>query len=142
MRCSAIKDRRVRDSRDGRRAVRILLVDDEPDMLFLLGAALDDDRWQVVGKAVNGEDALRLAAQVEPDIAVIDYMMPGLNGFLVAERLRAVRPTCYNLIFSAYANVRHEAESHAGVDGFHEKDQFARLGDVIEEIGRSRGLLP
>lgn len=121
--------------------MKIFLVDDEPDMLFLLGAALDDDRWQIVGKAANGEDALRLAAAAEPDVAVIDYMMPGLNGFVVAERLRALRPTCYNLIFSAYANVRSQAEAHAGVHGFLEKDQFSRLPDVVEEIGRSRGLL-
>lgn len=121
--------------------VNILLVDDDPDMLFLLGAALDDERWTIVGRAADGNAALRMAGEVAPDVAVIDYMMPGLNGFDVAERIQTIRPDCYNLIFSAYANVRSQAEAHAGVHGFLEKDQFSRLPDVVEEIGRSRGLL-
>ena len=121
--------------------MKILLVDDDPDMLFLLGAALEDERWRIVGKAANGEAALRLAAESGPDVAVIDYMMPGVNGFDVAERLQTISPNCYNLIFSAYAKVRGQAEAHAGVHGFLEKDQLSRLPDVLEEIGRSRGLL-
>ena len=121
--------------------MKILLVDDEPDMLFLLGAALGDPRWQIVGRARNGEEALRIAGDAEPDLAVVDYMMPGLDGLEVARRLRAIRPGCYNLIFSAHAGVKDAAEDAAGVDGFFAKDQFSHLESLIEQIGRSRGLI-
>ena len=65
----------------------ILLVDDEDAVQKLLTYPLERDGFRVVG-ARDGEEALRLAREEEPDVAVLDVSMPRLNGYEVTERLR------------------------------------------------------
>jgi CheY-like chemotaxis protein/DNA-binding CsgD family transcriptional regulator len=66
----------------------VLIVDDVPDNLSLLHDALDDSGYTVL-VATHGAAALQLAAQAQPDIVLLDAMMPGLDGFEVARRLKA-----------------------------------------------------
>lgn len=66
----------------------VLIVDDVPDNLSLLHDALDEFGYTVL-VATNGEQALQRAAQAMPDIVLLDAVMPGLNGFDVARRLKA-----------------------------------------------------
>lgn len=67
---------------------KILLVDDEPNILIALEFLIQQAGYSVF-KAHNGEDALRAVADLQPDIVVLDVMMPGMDGFEVARRLRA-----------------------------------------------------
>jgi two-component system OmpR family response regulator len=70
-----------------RRLTRVLVVDDEPNICALLSATLrliDFD----VRVAHGGREALATAAEFEPDLVVLDVMMPDLDGFQVAQRLR------------------------------------------------------
>lgn len=69
-------------------AERVLIVDDVPDNLALLHDSLDEAGYTVL-VAFNGEAALESAAQMPPDVVVLDAMMPGLDGFEVARRLKA-----------------------------------------------------
>ncbi len=66
----------------------VLIVDDVPDNLSLLHDALDEFGYTVL-VAVNGEQALQRAVQVLPDIILLDALMPGMDGFEVARRLKA-----------------------------------------------------
>jgi DNA-binding NarL/FixJ family response regulator len=66
----------------------VLLVDDAPDNLSLLHDALDESGYAVL-VATSGEAALQRAAQARPDIVLLDAVMPGLDGFEVARRLKA-----------------------------------------------------
>ncbi|HET8561343.1 MAG TPA: response regulator transcription factor, partial [Marmoricola sp.] len=66
---------------------RLLVVDDEPNILELLAASLRFAGFEVV-TARNGMEALRAAATDQPDLLVLDVMMPGLDGFEVVRRLR------------------------------------------------------
>jgi two-component system, OmpR family, response regulator len=66
---------------------RLLVVDDEPNILELLSASLRFAGFDVA-TATNGNDALRVAASYQPDLVVLDVMMPGLDGFEVVRRLR------------------------------------------------------
>ncbi len=66
----------------------VLIVDDVPDNLSLLHDALDESGYTVL-VAVNGEQALQRAAQAVPDIVLLDALMPGMDGFEVARRLKA-----------------------------------------------------
>ena len=120
------------------RRLRILLVDDEPDILLLLQAMLSATAWEVVGKATSGESALRISTDITPDVAVIDYMMPGMHGMELAERLKGIHPECEVLIFSAF-DVREEALGSPHVDHFLHKTQVARLETVLSEIAERRG---
>jgi DNA-binding response OmpR family regulator/DNA-binding CsgD family transcriptional regulator len=66
----------------------VLIVDDVPDNLAMLHDALDESDYTVL-VATHGEAALARAAQVLPDIVLLDAMMPGMDGFEVARRLKA-----------------------------------------------------
>ncbi|MET0518147.1 MAG: response regulator [Burkholderiaceae bacterium] len=69
-------------------AERVLIVDDVPDNLALLHDALDESGYTVL-VATSGAAALESAAQLPPDVVVLDALMPGLDGFEVARRLKA-----------------------------------------------------
>ncbi len=69
-------------------AEKVLIVDDVPDNLALLHDALDEAGYTVL-VAHDGEAALRIAGEALPDVIVLDAMMPGLDGFEVARRLKA-----------------------------------------------------
>lgn len=66
----------------------VLVADDDDDILLLVTMRLQRDGFIVIS-ARNGEDALALAQQQRPDIAVLDIGMPGLDGIEVLERIRA-----------------------------------------------------
>ena len=68
---------------------KVLLADDEEDILMLVSATLGgDDRFTLV-LARDGEEALSLAQQERPDLAFLDVMMPKMDGFEVCRRLKA-----------------------------------------------------
>lgn len=73
---------------DRHHADLVLIVDDVPDNLSVLHDALDEFGYTVL-VATNGEQALQRAAQALPDIILLDALMPGLDGFEVARRLKA-----------------------------------------------------
>ena len=66
----------------------VLLVDDDVELVNLLCAYLENDGFRV-SLAYEGESAVRSAFAVQPDIAVIDVMMPGFSGIEVLRRIRA-----------------------------------------------------
>ncbi len=69
-------------------AASLLIVDDEPNLLSMLAAALRHHGF-AVSTAVNGRDAIEVTKQQRPDLVVLDVMMPELDGFEVCRRLRA-----------------------------------------------------
>jgi DNA-binding response OmpR family regulator len=70
----------------------VLVADDDEDILALVALRLERAGYQVVA-ASDGEEALRLALERRPDLAVLDVMMPKLNGDEVTRRLRQLAPT-------------------------------------------------
>lgn len=72
----------------------VLIVDDVPDNLSVLHDALDESGYTVL-LATHGEAALQRAAQALPDIVLLDAMMPGMDGFEVAKRLKASPQTAH-----------------------------------------------
>lgn len=72
----------------------VLIVDDVPDNLSLLHDALDESGCTVL-VALDGASALQRAVQARPDIVLLDAMMPGMDGFEVARRLKADATTTH-----------------------------------------------
>ena len=72
----------------------VLIVDDVPDNLSVLHDALDESGYTVL-VATSGEAALQRAVQAVPDIVLLDAMMPGMDGFEVARRLKADKLTAH-----------------------------------------------
>jgi len=77
---------------EGSRSERVLIVDDVPDNLALLHDALDESGYTVF-VATSGEAALARARQAQPDIVLLDAVMPGMDGFELARRLKATPAT-------------------------------------------------
>jgi DNA-binding response OmpR family regulator len=71
---------------------RVLVADDDEDILALVSFRLERSGYDVI-KASNGEDALRLALEEAPALAVLDVMMPKLDGYEVTRRIRANEAT-------------------------------------------------
>ena len=68
---------------------RILIVDDNPAVRRYLRAILEQqESWKVCGEARTGAEALHAVLETPPDLVVLDYQMPDLNGVDVARRLR------------------------------------------------------
>jgi DNA-binding response OmpR family regulator len=70
---------------------RILLVDDDSDILISMQAAFEPT-GAVVETANNGNKAVELAEKNDPDLVVLDMMLPGRSGFLVLEKIKARKP--------------------------------------------------
>jgi DNA-binding response OmpR family regulator len=68
-------------------SARILLVDDEPRYVRLMEANLMTEGYQVL-KAYNGQEAVDIVAEQEPDLLILDIMMPVMDGFVACERIR------------------------------------------------------
>jgi len=66
---------------------RILIVDDEPDVLDILRIILTDEKFDVI-EATDGEQALELAKTKSPNLIILDYKMPGMNGHEVCKHLK------------------------------------------------------
>ncbi|HXT00178.1 MAG TPA: response regulator [Elusimicrobiota bacterium] len=111
---------------------RLLIVDDEEDLLFMLSLAARREGRFVVETARDAEEGLAKALSFRPDIAVIDALMPDVDGFELCRRLRKQEDTksLPIVILSASEPVRCSAlSSAAGADGYVPKpyDQSALL---------------
>jgi DNA-binding response OmpR family regulator len=116
----------------------VLIADDDPDILELVSLTLERDGYDVA-QARNGEEALRIAAERRLHLAVLDLMMPGIDGYEVTRRLRANDPdgTLPILILSAFAEDRQAALAlAAGADAYMRKpfsprELLATAGSLI-----------
>src|SRR3954454_20696119 len=82
--------------------IRTLLIDDFPLIREGFAAALESDPGlTVVGQADNGEDGLRLARELQPDVVILDLTMPGMGGMTLLERLRSDVPDVKVLVVTA-----------------------------------------
>lgn len=83
--------------------VRILIADDHEVVRSGLRATLEaQPGWSVVAEAANGKDAVAKAAQVVPDVAIVDYALPLINGIEVTRRIRIRNPGTEVLIFTMH----------------------------------------
>ena len=97
-----------------KRDVKILLVDDEPDILEIVGYNLKNEGYQVY-TANNGLEALKSAKKITPNLILLDIMMPEMDGIETCEKIRAIKSLENTLI--AFLTARNEDYSQvAGFD--------------------------
>jgi response regulator NasT len=86
-------------------SLRILIADDESIRLLSLRAQLSALGHQVVAEASTGEEAIALAANRRPDLAILDIKMPGMDGIEAAERITQTRPIPI-ILLTAYSEAQ------------------------------------
>jgi CheY-like chemotaxis protein len=114
-------------------SLRVLVVDDEPDVRLLLNAVLASPGVDIVGEADDGFDALDLVKSTSPDVVVLDLMLPTLSGLDVLRAIRHDSPDVRVVVVSAMAEDGAERDAlAAGADLFVSKLDVTRrlLGAV------------
>jgi DNA-binding response OmpR family regulator len=115
---------------------RILLVDDDPEIIEALRYALEVKGYSIL-VARDGNQGLAMAEREDPDLVILDMMMPKRSGFLVLEKLRRTRPVPVRVIMiTANEGSRHKAYAEMlGVDDYIRKP-FAmdRLVESVERL--------
>jgi len=96
--------------------LKVLVVDDTEHVRDMLVQMLELDGFDVVGQAASGEEAIDLAQSSDPNVVVMDYVMPDLDGLSAAKAIKEDRPTQAIILYTAYldANVENQARE-AGV---------------------------
>ena len=120
-------------------AIRILLADDHNIVRQGLRALLERANFEVVAEAGDGQEAVRLAETLKPDIAVLDLVMPVLNG-LDAGRQIIQRGVGAVILLTMHTGEHHVAAAlRAGIRGYLLKSQAAEdLVHGIREVSRGR----
>lgn len=116
-------------------AKRILLVDDDPEIIESLRYALSSRGYNVL-VARDGNQGLSMVEREDPDLVILDMMMPKRSGFLVLEKLRRTRPVPIRIIMiTANEGSRHKAYAEMlGVDDYIRKP-FA-MDRLVESVQR------
>ncbi|MGW1171986.1 response regulator [Streptomyces sp. NPDC002550] len=117
--------------------IRVLLADDEQLITGALAALLGlTGDVTVVAQASTGTEALAMARVLQPDVAVLDLQMPGLDGLSVAEALRDELPRCRTMIITSHGRPGYLKRAlEIGVRGFLPKTVSAHdLADIIRTV--------
>ena len=114
---------------------KIIIVDDHPLMRKGLAMSLEAEvDLDVCGQAASAEDALSLLDDVQPDVAIVDVSLPGMNGLELIKHMQAVHPEIRTLIVSRHDEALYaERALRAGARGYVMK---LEAGDVIVQAVR------
>ncbi|MCR8846382.1 response regulator transcription factor [Paenibacillus sp. SC116] len=119
--------------------IRIVIAEDQRMLLGALASLLDlEEDMSVVGRASNGEEAVELVRQHQPDICVMDIEMPGMSGLEAAEQLKGTG--CKVLILTTFARSGYfDRALKAGANGYLLKDSPSEeLASAIRSIMAGR----
>ena len=106
--------------------VNVLVVDDDPSTRALLRVRLQlDERTECAGEAVNGRQAVEMAAMLQPDVVILDVEMPIASGLAALPQIRAVAPDARVIIFAGSST----SVSVAAADAV-----FVKSGDVLPSL--------
>ena len=115
---------------------RVLLVDDTPEIRFVLRALLGDvQTLDVIGEAKNGREAIRLAEQHQPDVVVLDVAMPIMDGFEALPHITTVAPDSTVVMYTSQSTAADRARAMSlGAHHFVEKSsEPAEILETVEE---------
>ncbi|MDH6119397.1 response regulator transcription factor [Kitasatospora sp. GAS204B] len=114
--------------------IRLLLVDDQPLVRAGLGMVITDcPDLEIVGEAGDGAEAVELAAELRPDVVVMDIRMPGMDGIEATRRITAASAAARVIMLTTFDDDDHVyAALRAGASGFLVKDMA--LDDILAAV--------
>lgn len=124
--------------------VRILVVDDNPSVRRYLRAILEQQTaWQVCGEAKTGAEALQKMRETAPDLILLDYQMPDLNGVDVARQMSDLCPGVPILMVTLHlSNQLADAARRAGVRGACAKQDIGSVVEAVRVLLREQTYFP
>jgi two-component system invasion response regulator UvrY len=128
----------------GDHVVRILIVDDNPSVRHYLRAILEQQTsWRVCGEARTGAEALRKVIEDPPDLILLDYQMPDLNGVDVARQICELFPKIPILMVTLHLSSQlANAARMAGVRGACAKQDVGSVVQAVEVLLRNQTYFP
>lgn len=108
------------------RTVSVLIVDDQDTFRATARMVVDfTDGFEVVGEALDGDDAVRRFAELSPDLVLMDIVMPGMDGIEATRRIRSTSPEARVIVLSTYdADEYQQRALDAGAIAFVSKSEF------------------
>jgi DNA-binding NarL/FixJ family response regulator len=95
----------------------VLIVDDNPAVRRIVSQAFRSDGFAVCGEADDGQQAIKLAKEVIPDLIILDLSMPVMNGLQAAPELRKIAPKASIVLLTVFANeLAADQASKIGID--------------------------
>ena len=124
--------------------IRILIVDDNPAVRRYLRAILEQqETWRVCGEAQNGGEALHKVSESPPDLIVLDYQMPDLNGVDVAKQISTMFPRIPILMVTLHLSRQlADAAREAGVRGACAKQDVGAVVEAVDLLLHDRTYFP
>jgi len=124
--------------------IRILIVDDNPAVRRYLRAILEQqESWRVCGEARTGAEALHQVVESPPDLVVLDYQMPDLNGVDVAKQISEMFPKIPILMVTLHLSKQlAEAAREAGVRGACAKQDIGSVVEAVEILLHNQTYFP
>lgn len=115
--------------------MRILMADDHQIFRQSLKSLLEKQGFDIVGEAADGEEAIRLACELRPDIALLDLRMPALDGLESAREIRARCPETRTVILTEFDDDTYVLEAlRTGACGYVLKSQAG--ADLVTTLGQ------
>jgi DNA-binding NarL/FixJ family response regulator len=116
--------------------VRILVVDDSPLMRRCLRSLLEQqDHWRVCSEASNGQEAIDRVQQAAPDVIVLDFQMPKMNGLDAAKEIRRKAPNVPILMVTLHMSPQLEDQAKkVGIRGACDKGDINCVVEGVETL--------
>lgn len=108
----------------------ILLVDDETNIRFVYQEEFKDEGYRVIS-AANGEEALQLFDEENPDLVILDIQMPGMNGIEVLRRMKTKNSSVPVILSSAYPEFKQDLGAWASDEYIVKSSDLQQLKDVV-----------
>jgi DNA-binding NarL/FixJ family response regulator len=108
--------------------MRVLIVDDTAIIRTVVRRTLQtDDRFDVIGEAVNGREAIEFCVELQPDLVLLDLAMPEMDGLEALPHILVAVPATRVIVLSAFSPDQMAAQAiQAGASAYLEKNRVAK----------------
>lgn len=112
-----------------RRSSSVLIVDDDEEIRHVLRIMFELEGFEIAGEAASGLEAIPMAMKHQPDVILLDYLMPGMNGEDTARMIRTIAPDARIVAFSAVLDEKPEWS-----DSYLNKERVSEVIPLLERL--------
>ena len=118
---------------------RVLIVDDHPQMVDSIRKSFSEHEFlEICGQASSGHEALEKAAELKPDLVILDLAIPDLNGLKTAKAISEILPNVQIILFTLYAqNIKDSNMDISGITRIVSKNEPNTLVAHAEDLVRA-----